>query len=120
MPVITDQEMADYLRRLIRGDVTWKVVGTPWSMIYMGDVEFVTSDGWRITAFNDVGRLDYVFSATSPDGKTHTFDMHSDADAVDLLSASEQDAIARLAADADDWRESLAPGRQHANPRRMK
>lgn len=71
MPALTAAEVADQLRRAIRGEVpiTLQPHWPTWDDVYAGNVEFVIGD-WSVTIFNDCDELDYVDSATAPDGRT--------------------------------------------------
>lgn len=39
-------------------------------VVYAGNIEYVTDDGWKITVFNDCNEWDYVDSVQSPLGDT--------------------------------------------------
>lgn len=71
MQALTATEVAEQLRHAIRGEapVTLQPHWPTWDDVYAGNVEFVIGD-WSITIFNDCDELDYVDSATAPDGRT--------------------------------------------------
>lgn len=66
-------EIADLLRKVLRGEVPIKVIGCSWGAAYAGDVLFEI-DGYLLTIFNDCEELDYVSEATAPDGRNCDFD----------------------------------------------
>jgi len=72
---ITPEEVAAVLRQVAHGEIPITLVepAHAWTDIYAGDVAF-TAGGWRIVIFNDCMQLDYVDSATAPDGRRADFE----------------------------------------------
>jgi hypothetical protein len=66
-----------------RGEVTVRALQDPERDL--GDIEHVTSNGWRVVVFNDCDSWDYVASVTAPDGRH--FECYEDDD----VSTSEID-----------------------------
>lgn len=55
----------------------------------------VRIDGYKLAIFNDCNQVDYVDSATAPDGRIADFDdwMIGNDEPVDLLTDEEQDRL---------------------------
>ena len=67
-------EVAELLRRAIRGEVAVTLANPEWSWSdATGDCGF-RIDGWEVVMYNDFGDLDYVDSVRAPDGRTGDFD----------------------------------------------
>ena len=71
---LTGQEVAEQIRRAIRGEVDVRLQHPKdvWGD-GVGNVAFWFGD-WSITFFDDAGELDYCDSATAPDGRSGDFD----------------------------------------------
>jgi len=100
---ITPEEVAGVLRRVARGEIPIALVepAHTWTDIYAGDVAF-TAGGWRIVIFNDCMELDYVDSATAPDGRHADFEDWHPPGATHFacplchLTRAEREALERL------------------------
>jgi hypothetical protein len=62
------------LKAIDDGSVTVSADGETWKETYAGDVKFTTSNGWKITVFNDCDSWDYIDSIRSPEGEVIDFD----------------------------------------------
>lgn len=51
--------------------------GPPWG-VYAGNVEYETSNGYRVVVFNDCNAWDYFDSIVSPDGRVLDYDEMAD------------------------------------------
>lgn len=98
------KEVADFLRRVISGEITLSLAGLSWNDIHAGNVEF-KGEGWRLTVFNDGDSLDYIDSATSPDERCGDFDLWLEElsegkgyirDPLIFLSCDEQDRLKKI------------------------
>jgi probable phosphoglycerate mutase len=94
-PSIPGSEIAELFRRAIRGEVKVEAVSSDWG--YCGDARIVIA-GYDLTIFNDCDELDYVDSATAPDGRHTEFEEWWDAadSPVDMLSDEEIAEMERL------------------------
>ena len=72
---VSPEEVAAVLRKVVAGEIAITLAdpSSTWAEVYAGDVEFFAG-GWSITFFNDCMELDYVDSATAPDGRRSEFD----------------------------------------------
>lgn len=73
---LTGQEVAEQLRRAIRGEVSLLLASDQhetWDEAFASNVVFDVG-GWRIEIFNDCDSIDYCDSATAPDGRKGDFD----------------------------------------------
>jgi len=100
-------ELADLFRRVLRKEVGIKLADPAWSWdrAYCGNVEFIihelagpAAQPWRVVIFNDCAELDYVASATAPDGRAGEFDQWYDqgGDPIALLAEDEFVAFEHL------------------------
>lgn len=62
------------LRDIEQGKVTLKIVGRTPEKVFAGNVEYRSSNGWKLLVFNDCNDWDYLDSATSPDDEELDFD----------------------------------------------
>jgi hypothetical protein len=94
---IPGAEIAELFRRALRGEAKIFTVGSSWTEIYAANVE-VRIDGYKLAIFNDCNQVDYVDSATAPDGRIADFDdwWIGKDDPVDLLTDEEQDRLETL------------------------
>jgi len=94
---IPGAEIAELFRRALRGEAKIFTVGVSWTEIYAGNVE-VRIDGYKLAIFNDGNQVDYVDSATAPDGRIGDFDdwYIGNDKPVDLLTDEEQDRLETL------------------------
>lgn len=74
-PAIPATEVAELLRRAVRGEVSLRLQpgARDWNAVYAGNVAFDIG-GWNVVVFNDCGELDYVAAAVAPDGRGSVFD----------------------------------------------
>jgi hypothetical protein len=70
---VTGEEIAESFRKALRLEVRITAVGRRWKEVYAGDVTFRVGD-YKVVIFNDCNELDYVDSATAPDGRAGEFD----------------------------------------------
>lgn len=99
-PAIPASEVADVMRRALRGDVAVRLLEPEWTWdrVYAGDCGFMFGD-WGLSFFNDCQELDYCDYAKAPDGRQTNFAQWWDAhgnDPVGLLSQSELAAMEDL------------------------
>lgn len=92
-------EVANVLRQALRGEIAVRLLGDQsWKDMYCGNLVFMFGD-WQIVIFNDCIDLDYVDSVIAPDGRTAEYEDwfdredHCGADPVDLLGATEGNAL---------------------------
>ena len=87
---VTGPEIAGLFRKAIRREVKIVALGESWKSIYAGDVRFRIGD-YMVMILNDCNELDYVDSATAPDGRKGDFDAWDNvgAEPVSLLSELE-------------------------------
>lgn len=85
------EEIADLFRQALRREVGIVAVGQLWKQVYAGNVVFRIG-GYQVVIFNDCDELDYVDSATAPDGRTADFDewTFAAAEPVSLLTVDER------------------------------
>jgi hypothetical protein len=90
-------EIAELFRRALRGEVKIVAVGQSWKDAYAGNVD-LRIDGYKLVIFNDCDQVDYVDSATAPDGRIADFDdwWIGKDEPVDLLTDEEQDRLETL------------------------
>ncbi len=69
---VSAQEVAEQLRRAVRGAVLVSLADPRITWAALGDVAFRIGD-WTVTFFNDCGCLDYCDSAVAPDGRRGRF-----------------------------------------------
>lgn len=95
-------EVADVLRRAIRGEIPVAIEGEDnWAEVFSGNVVFWFAD-WCIVLFNDALDIDYVDEVTAPDGRSATFESWAaDANPVDLLTIAEGHALSRVVENAE-------------------
>lgn len=89
------REIAELFRKVISGTAAIEPDGESWDEVYAGNFG-CTIDGYELTIFNDCDSVDYVDSATSPDGREGDFDswFHAKEEPVSLLSDEEIDSLA--------------------------
>ncbi len=94
---IPGAEIAELFRSALRGETKIFTVGGSWTEIYAANVE-VRIDGYKLAIFNDCNQVDYVDSATAPDGRIADFDdwMIGNDEPIDLLTDEEQDRLEAL------------------------
>jgi hypothetical protein len=70
-------EVADVLRRVVRGETTAMTIGRPYQP---GEVTIACflADGFEIRIHDDAGCLDYVEGVKAPDGRTCKFEEWAD------------------------------------------
>lgn len=87
---VSTAELTGLLLRIARGETTVAYVGAySWAETYAGNVEFITSDGWKLVVFNDCDEFDYVSEAIAPDGREYDFDHGYD------IGYSEEEALGK-------------------------
>lgn len=94
---VTGAELVELFRRAVRREIRIVALGHSWHEVYAGNVRFRIGD-YRVTIFNDCDELDYVDSATAPDGRQGDFDAWDNANAepVSLLSELEFQQLENL------------------------
>lgn len=77
------KEVAQLLTDIVNGKAIPRLrdEDRSWDMVYAGEVEFDV-DGWKLVVFNDCDSIDYVDSATSPDGRFGVFESWTPKDAA--------------------------------------
>ena len=73
METIPGTEIADLFRQAIKGEVEVMAVDSSWEDVWCGDALIIIG-GYKLRIFNDCGELDYVSTATAPDGREGDFD----------------------------------------------
>ena len=73
-PILREEVQAVMLRVVLGEEGIRRITAKTWQDVYAGNVEYETSDGWRLVFFNDCNDLDYLDSCTAPDGRTADFD----------------------------------------------
>jgi hypothetical protein len=88
---VTGEEIAELFRKALRLELRIAAVGQRWKEVYAGNVTFRVGD-YKVVIFNDSNELDYVDSATAPDGRAGEFDAWwtSRTEPVSLLSDREK------------------------------
>jgi len=66
--MIPAEEVIAVIKAGITGDVPIVPVHSEWIAVYCGDVPFMFGD-WIIEFYNDCNELDYVETASAPDGR---------------------------------------------------
>lgn len=96
-PQVTQGEVVAIFRSVLAGESEARLeFPDAWNYIYAGDVD-VFVDGWRIVIFNDCAELDYVDSATAPDGRTADYDDWGfDRNPIALLTPEEAGRFERI------------------------
>jgi len=93
---ISPFDVAEQLFRVARGKTPF-ALAPAWRFGAGGHVVIDTADGWRIVVFNDGEGVDYVDSATAPDGRHqddwHSADLFGWFDPCDLLRKRDLDAL---------------------------
>lgn len=94
---VTGPELVELFRKAIRREVKIVAVGPSWKEVYAGDVRFRIG-GYTVVIFNDCDELDYVDSATAPDGREGDFDAWSqqNLEPVSLLTELEYQQLENL------------------------
>ena len=94
---VTGPEIANLFRKAIRHEVKIEALGESWKSVYAGDVRFRIGD-YLVTIFNDCNELDYIDSATAPDGREGDFDAwwNSETEPLTLLTAQEYQQLENL------------------------
>jgi hypothetical protein len=96
MTKIEASEVIDLFRLALRGEIVVRLLGRfSWSEIGSGTVEYMFGD-YQITFFNDCMDLDYVDSATSPDGRTGVYEDWRSGNPVDKLTPTEYRALVSI------------------------
>ena len=70
---LTESEVRGFLQAIETGSICLTTSVEPQS-IYAGNVEYDSSNGWRIVIFNDCNEWDYVDAIVAPDGRRADFD----------------------------------------------
>jgi len=70
---VTGPELVELFRKAIRREVEIVALGEPWKDNYSGNIRFRIG-GYTVVIFNDCNELDYVDSATAPDGREGDFE----------------------------------------------
>lgn len=70
--MITPEEVLAVLHKIESNQIRLKPLRCPQS-IYVGDVIYEASNGWRLTVFNDGNEWDYLDSVVLPDGREYDF-----------------------------------------------
>jgi len=65
---ITASEICTLLRSIENGWVQLEAIHEPQS-VYAGSVDYLASNGWRLTVFNDCNQWDCLERIESPDGR---------------------------------------------------
>ena len=94
MHTIPGQEIADIFRKAIRKETEVVAVGYSWNDAFAGNAH-IRIDGYDLLIFNDCLELDYVDTATAPDGRTGDFDKWFD-DGDEPVSLINQEEVARM------------------------
>jgi hypothetical protein len=63
-----DEEIVAMLEAADRGELDIFVEGAMWADVYVGNVAFVLSNGWKVIVFNDCDEWDCVDHVVSPGG----------------------------------------------------
>lgn len=74
------EEAHELVLAIEAGRVGVRATGDEPQDVYAGDVEYETSNGWRVVVFNDCNEWDYFDAFTAPDGRTIGFDQIWDWD----------------------------------------
>lgn len=90
--MIPGSEIAELFRKVIRGEASIVPDNWSWDWVWCGNF-YCTIDGYKVVIFNDCGELDYVDSATAPDGRTGDFDHWEHDQPVELLTGEESGAM---------------------------
>lgn len=97
-PTISDipaTEIADLLRKVIRGENRIVLLGRSWQ-----DNCWLTAhaniDGYKLSIQNDCNYLEYIVSAVAPDGRRYQLWSDEDEEPVSLLTSEEVAQIERL------------------------
>src|SRR5690348_157775 len=72
-PAISMNEVAEVLRRVLRGETEPVVIGGPYQPHEYAAAHFL-ADGFEICIYNDAGDLDYVEWVKAPDGRYCKFE----------------------------------------------
>lgn len=101
MSEVPGSEIAELLRKVLRGDEKALAVGSSWGDVYAGEVRFRIGD-YELLIFNDCNELDYVDSVKAPDGRVGDFDdwWESGTEPVQLLDEKEQRRLQDLLSEA--------------------
>jgi hypothetical protein len=95
-PAIPATELAAVLRAAALGEIPVKLDDyRTWGEIYCGDLGMWFGT-WYVVMFNDCNQLDYVESATAPDGRTTEFDEWGDLNPLDMLTLDEDNRLYRV------------------------
>ena len=88
---IPGEEIAELLRQAIRREVRIAAIAKSWQDVYAGDVT-LRIGAYEVVIFNDCDELDYVDSATAPDGRHGDFDLwwQTQTEPVSLLTEEER------------------------------
>ncbi len=88
---IPGEEIAELFRRAIRREVKIVAPGQSWNDVYAGNVTLRIGE-YEVVIFNDCDELDYVDSATAPDGRRGDFDhwWQTQTEPVSLLTEEER------------------------------
>ncbi len=94
---VTGPEVVELFRKAVRREVKIVALGASWNDVYAGDVRFRIGD-YTVVIFNDCAELDYVDSATAPDGREGDFDawQNAGAEPVSLLTELEYQQLENL------------------------
>lgn len=94
---LTALEVAEILRKGISGELPVRLgcSSRTWDGTFAGDVEFLFGD-WHIVIFNDCDEVDYVDSATAPDGRKWDIYQYDGADSSEPIEGLTRDEVAAL------------------------
>jgi hypothetical protein len=94
---VTGAEIVELFRKAIRHEVKIAALDQSWKDAYAGDVRFRIGD-YTVVIFNDCNELDYVDSATAPDGREGDFDAWwiENTEPVSLLTEVEFQQLTNL------------------------
>ncbi|MGI8755086.1 MAG: hypothetical protein ACR2MB_04340 [Acidimicrobiales bacterium] len=82
-------QIIDFLQAVKRGEILLVSQRNP-QKVYAGNIEYVASNGWRITVFNDANEWDYLDSVIFENGETYTSDDLDEIDSIRNYQASEE------------------------------
>ena len=69
---LSEEEILLFLRSIERGEIRLDPTVEP-QEVYAGCVEYLASNGWHITVFNDANEWDYIEEIIAADGRGADF-----------------------------------------------